>query len=108
MSTRVYARDTPPQQWYKQIYKMLDDYNQRYRDFPSLTSFNLAAEMEYLDSIMMKEDETEQEKTQRLYEYYTELLLRKETWDSEIEEAMAARARGGRINTRRHRIGMMK
>jgi hypothetical protein len=106
MSTRTYSKDTNPQKWYKQIYGLLGDFDIRYRDLA--TSFNLAAEVDHLDAIMMEEDETEAEKTERLYDYYTDLLMNRETWDSEAEEAMAARARGGRINTRKHRIGMMK
>lgn len=109
MSGRSYAKDTNPQKWYKQIYGMLGDFDIRYRDLTAFVSFNLAAEVEYLDSIMMEEEETEEEKTQRLYDYYGELLKRKETWDSEAEEAMAARARGGVTQKKRnHRIGMMK
>lgn len=108
MSGRSYSKDTNPQQWYKKIYEMLGDFDIQYRELTAFVSFNLAAEVEYLDSIMMDENETEEEKTQRLYDYYRELLSRKETWDSEAEEAIAARARGGRINVRNHRIGRMK
>lgn len=108
MSGRSYSRDTNPQQWYKHIYRMLGDFDIQYRELTAFVSFNLAAEVEYLDSIMMDENETEEEKTQRLYDYYRELLMRKETWDSEAEEAMAAHAYGGQVKKRNHRIGMMK
>jgi hypothetical protein len=107
MSTRVYAKDTNPQKWYKQIYGLLGDFDIRYRDLD--TSFNLEAEVGHLDAIMMEEDETEAEKTQRLYDYYGALLSNKETWDSEAEESMASRRRGGFVQPKRsHRVGRMK
>jgi len=107
MAARVYAQDKNSDFWYKEITGMLVEFDKLYKDYD--TSFNLDAEIKHLERIMLEEDETEAQKTKRLYDYYKDLLREKETWDSEVEDSIASRRRGGFVQPKRkYRIGTMK